>query len=532
METLENNNAIIEDENLSNVEGDHPLSTGQENYLSEEDIIPFEDKLWGVNGTGNTSLLKVDPKEDEGSHFQSNSDAGESILFNPYFPLSDSGNAELIVSLFHNKLRFDHDLNKSFIYGRQYWQMDNKDTTIQLGKAAARTRQQFSVYIEDSKLREKQYRFGLRSENLSKIRNAVKIAQTDDRIAVETSDWPDNVNLIQFNNGLYDIEAKAFRDGTPEDMIRQSVGYKYDADAICPIWEKVLLEMMDENSEMVRYIQTAIGYSLTGKTTEQCLFFLTGEGANGKSVFLNMLLLLMGSYALNTPFSAFEAKKRSGNSNDLARLIGSRIVTSSESSESGRINEERIKAMTGSDPITARLLYKEHVTFNPSFKIWAAVNTLPEISGTDNGIWRRIRVIPFNVSFLGREDPYLSQKLRNELPGIMNWAIEGAIEWMQHGLTEPQLVVDAVKEYRTDSNIVMTFLDSAIHLDLAERVQSSVLFREYTSYCNGAGFFAVNQTKFGREMRSLGYKSAKFSGSIWYLGISLKSSPTIPDRSD
>jgi putative DNA primase/helicase len=479
----------------------------------------------------NNSQLVINPLENpnhftnEESNWSSSSNTGDSfsgedVFINPTYPHTDSGNAELVVSMYFNKLKYDHDQQKYFIYNDQYWIMDNKETIIQYGKAAARMRQELSIYIENPNLSDAEFEFGVRSENLSKIRNAFKIARSDDRIAVETSNWSNNEYLVQFSNGLYDIEREVFRSGTPEDMIRQTVGYNYDSGAVCPVWDKALLEMMEGNLDLVQYIQTAVGYSLTEKTTEQCLFFLTGDGANGKSVFLNMLLLLLGGYALNTPFSVLEAKKRSSNSNDLARLVGARLITSSESSESGRLNEERVKGMTGGDSITARFLYKEHVTFIPGFKIWGAVNTLPEIHGTDNGIWRRIRVIPFNASFLGREDQHLGQKLHRELPGIMNWAIEGAHEWKRHGLIEPKIVVDATKTYRADSDIVGSFLDTTVEKNPSDKIQASALFQEFMSYCTNAGLTPGTQTKFGRQMRSLGYKSTKLSGTTWYEGIS------------
>jgi len=230
------------------------------------------------------------------------------------------------------------------------------------------------------------------------------------------------------------------------------------------------------------------------------------------------LLSLLGTYAANSPFSTFEAKDYE-RSNDIARLVGARFVSSSESSQSRRLNEERIKAITGGDKITARFLYQEFFTYAPKFKIWFAVNALPEIRGTDNGIWRRIKVVPFDVSFKGREDYQLTDKLRNELPGIMNWAIRGAHMWMRNGLPEPPRVKDATNEYRSESDIVAAFIDEKAIRNPALNIKAGTLYKVFRDYCLQTGQHAMTSAMFGRQMRQLGYDKRKSNGTMQYEGI-------------
>jgi len=461
---------------------------------------------------------KTDPTEDQ--DYES-----------PY-PRTDTGNAEIIFDLSANDIRYDHGMGKYFTFNGQHWEGDHKEIIIQYAIAAARKRQALSVLINDPKERKAEFNFGLHSENGGKLNTAMKVARTFDGIAVNTTDWDQNNFLVQFKNGIYDLQSGLFRDGTPEDMIRQTVGFNYDPDATCPVWEDAILEIMDYDSEMVEYIQDIIGYSLTGETTEQEFYILTGNGSNGKSILLNMLLALLGDYSIHTPFSTFEGWKYRFNSNDLARLVDARLVTSSESSQSGVINEERVKSITGGDPITARFLRKEFTTFTPKFKIMLAVNTLPEIQGNDNGIWRRIKVIPFNVSFKGREDFSLGKKLEQELPGIMNWAIKGALRWQKHGLSEPQIVINAINAYRSESGPITGFFNKMITEGSYERAQSTKLYEAYCEYCLDEDKVSGTQTMFGRQLRSLGYSSQKSNGTNWYYGISLKESYEIEDSGE
>ncbi len=438
-----------------------------------------------------------------------------------FYPRSDTGNAELFADVHKGITRFDHTRKKWFIYNDQYWVRDETEQIYHLAKVAARKLQELAIHVPFEEERKKALSWAIGSENLNRIKSALQIASSISPIAVKQSDWANNDYLIQFENGVYDLKTSEFRDGLPEDMNFQSTGYEYDAEAACPIWEEKLLEMMKGDSEMVSFLQRAIGYSLTGVTSEQCLFFLTGDGSNGKSVVLDTLLALLGGYANHSPFSTFEAKDND-KSNDLARLVGTRLVSSSESSQTRRLNEERIKAITGSDQITARFLYQEYFTYTPQFKIWLAVNSLPEIRGTDNGIWRRIKVIPFDVSFKGREDRFLTQKLRKELPGIMNWAIRGATEWMSTSLSEPKRVAMATDTYRSESDTVAAFLEEKIYNDPALKVSASVLFAKFREYCHNSGIYPMTQAMFGSQMRQLDYDKKKSGGTYWYIGITLQ----------
>ncbi|HXH21600.1 MAG TPA: phage/plasmid primase, P4 family [Dehalococcoidia bacterium] len=180
--------------------------------------------------------------------------------------------------------------------------------------------------------------------------------------------------------------------------------------------------MFEGDEELIDFIWKAVGYSLSGDTSEQCLFICHGSGANGKSVFLGTIRALAGDYAFNAPFSTFELQNRTTIPNDVAPLASKRLVTAAETNDGTRLNEARLKALTGGDPISARFLHREYFSFIPEAKYWLAVNYRPRVDDLSYGFWRRVRLVPFTCTFIGNQDKHLAAKLVRELPGILAWS--------------------------------------------------------------------------------------------------------------
>jgi putative DNA primase/helicase len=298
------------------------------------------------------------------------------------------------------------------------------------------------------------------------------------------------------------------RRGRKEDYITQSSGIPFVQDAKAPRWELFLKEIFNGDERLISFIKRAAGYSLTGLTVEEIILICWGNGRNGKTVLLNTLRKILGDYADNTPFSTFEIdpKGKSQNTNDLAKLVGKRLVTSSETSGSVRLNEERVKALTGRDPITCRFLFQEFFTYTPAYKIWLAVNHKPVIIGVDEGIWTRVRLIPFAVSFRGREDKYLEETLEKELPGILQWAISGCLEWQEKGLPQPGLVQKATDEYRSESDIVGKFLKEKTEEKKGSKIQATVLYEAFKAWVEENGEALISSNAFGRRVTDQGVR--------------------------
>ena len=237
------------------------------------------------------------------------------------------------------------------------------------------------------------------------------------------------------------LQTGRLLNGTLSQRITRHTDVAFDPAAQCPQWERFQADIFNGDAELVTFIHRAIGYSLTGDTSEQCLFPCYGGGANGKSTFLEVVRHVLGGYAHNLPFSAFELHARSSIPNDVASIVGKRFATACETNESARFNEARVKALTGSDTISARFLYSEFFSFTPTAKIWLAFNHKPVVADDSEGFWRRIHLIPFLREFKGdAADKDLKAKLCSEAPGILAWAVRGCLAWRTEGLQPPATV--------------------------------------------------------------------------------------------
>jgi putative DNA primase/helicase len=269
----------------------------------------------------------------------------------------------------------------------------------------------------------------------------------------------------------------------------------YDADAKCPTWLAFLARIMNGNQPLIDFLQRAVGYSLTGTTGERCLLFLYGIGANGKSTFLEVLRALLAEYAQQADFTTFlERKGDSGPRNDIARLFGARVVTSSEVGEGKRLNESLVKTLTGNDTVTARFLHAEFFEFSPQFKLWLAANHRPVIRGTDNAIWTRVRLVPFLVSIPeGERDLGLKDKLVAELPGILAWAVQGCLLWHEYGLGMPAAVQEATESYRRESDTLGAFLEDCTVAEADAATKATELYQAYKQWAEEAGEYQLTR---------------------------------------
>ena len=247
------------------------------------------------------------------------------------------------------------------------------------------------------------------------------------------------------------------------DGTARVAGTEFDENAKCPQFEQFVFEVCNQDNDLVRYMQTVLGYGLTGCTDEQKMFILYGVGSNGKGTLVETIKAIMGDYAKTAQADTLMQKSTASGSNaspDVARLAEARFVFLSEGSRSHKFDEALVKQMTGEDTITARELYKTPFEFKPKFKLMLSTNYRPKIRGTDEGIWRRMAPIPFDASFTReKQDKRLRNKLAAENSGILNWLLEGCTRWQQEGLIEPTAVSKAIKSYRNESDNVARFLE-------------------------------------------------------------------------
>ena len=257
---------------------------------------------------------------------------------------------------------------------------------------------------------------------------------------------------------------------------------------------------------MIEYVQRIIGYSLTGSTEEHCFFILNGDGRNGKSTLLNIIAHLLGDYNKATSSNTFLMMKHESIRNDLAALKGARFVTATEVGQTKMLNEQLVKQITGGDILSVRFLYGEYFEYLPQFKVFIATNYLPDIQGIDNGIWSRIRIIPFNVKIPQEKiDPQLLTKLKAELSGILNWALDGYEAWKKQGLNEPKVIKSSIEQYKNDSNQTLRYIDACLTKSQHTYEAAGLIYNDYKQWCEYSGEAPYSQKVFGTQLTKLGY---------------------------
>ena len=348
------------------------------------------------------------------------------------------------------------------------------------------------------------------SRNTGRKDNMLKEASYFEGISTLPEQFDRDVYLLNCQNGTIDLRTGKLLEHSRNNLITKVIPVEYHPDAKAPIWEKFLNRIFDGNTELIRFIQRAVGYSLTGSIKEQCIFILHGVGKNGKSTFLNTIRTMMGSYTRNANAQVFMKSGDTLNYPEIARLQGARFVTTTEPEENEKLSESLIKQVTGGEPVTAKELYKSPFEFTPEFKLWMATNHKPKISGTDLGIWRRIRLIPFNVIIPDNEiDRELGHKLQNELPGILNWALAGCAAWMKDGLKEPAEVLSATESYQSEMDTLFTFISECIVEKKGEILKAGDLYKVYEAWCSRNGEYKISATKFSLKLKERGFKQGK-----------------------
>jgi len=325
---------------------------------------------------------------------------------------------------------------------------------------------------------------------------------------------------------VFDMEAMT-PSTTNTEIVTKCLGTTYDPAATCPTWDRFLDRIFAGDRDVISFVQRAVGYTLSGKIGDHCLFVLIGSGANGKSTFITALNNLFDDYAATIPMhSLMQRKNGNEQTNDIAMLPGKRFVSASEGEAGQKLAESRVKRLTGGDRVAARPLYKEFIQFDPQFKLWLATNTFPSVTGWDNSIWRRIKVIEFPVTIPEAErDHDLNNRLRAELPGILNWGLQGYRDWKIHKLRAPQSIESVIKRYRSDNDTVEQFIDDCCDRHPRLKTPTKTLFDAYRIWCENHGNPPLAINMFGKALSSKNFEKkggAKFNS---WIGLGLRAQP-------
>ncbi len=438
------------------------------------------------------------------------------------YPDTELGNARRLVDKLDGNARYEPSAKVWFVWDGRCWQRDIE------GHVARQAKQVVDELLSTAKLSndpdtiKRRVHFAHKSQTSPRISGMIELAKTELGIPINFSAFDRQPHLLNVANGMIDLRSGELLPHDREAFATHIIDIEYAPEATCPTFDRFVDDVLINDKELGEYVQRVAGYTATGETREQCLFFLIGEGANGKSTLLNTLRGVLGPYGKHTPTETLIAKTGAA-SNDLARLAGSRLVTASEANADQRLADGLLKQITGDEPIVARFLFKEFIEFRPTFKVCLATNQLPHVNGSDAAIWRRLRIIPFNRNFTVEEqDRELSKKLEAEKPGILAWIVRGSVDWYENGLQTPKAVAEATAGYRSEMDTVGQFVEERCELVSSAAVSSSSLYETYRKHSNDTGRSPVSQTMFGRTLSAKGFRAEKRSGRKYRVGLKLR----------
>jgi putative DNA primase/helicase len=490
-----------------------------EEALRERDEALGWRKYSGRADAGERYAEIVDELERNGRNGTASIKLGGNGARRESFNNTDLGNAERFVAQHGENVRYCYPWQKWLVWTGARWERDDAGRVHRLAKESVRGIYQEAALSEDEDRRKALAKHATRSEAADKIKAMLELARSE--IPVSPDELDADPWLLNCKNGTIDLRTGEALEHRREDLITKLAPAEYDPakPAAAPAWG-VFLERVLPGEELRAFVQRGVGYSATGATSEQCMFINHGRGANGKSTFQEALAAALGDYAMRAPTEMLLARRSDGVPNDVARLKGARFVSASETEEGRRLAESRIKDLTGQDTITARFMRAEFFDFEPTHKLWLSTNHKPEIRGTDNAIWRRIRLVPWGVAIPAPEqDKKLAEKLRDELPGILAWVVRGCLQWRREGLQAPDEVRQATREYRSEMDVIGAFLSECCVLDGDQDVAAADLYRAYNEWCKDTGEAQVKQRRFGGQLAERGaferYRGGKNGGHRW-----------------
>ena len=451
------------------------------------------------------------------------------------FPINDIGNCERFIHY------FGHDFASTiegliYYWNGSFWDRDMGMWKLHMALKELPTFIEWEAeLINDEDLQKKYYRWRTLSSSVRSRKDVFD--DIKNTIIIDYRQFDGDDTIINAPNGIIDLKTQKLMPHRREAYCTKMLGVEYQPDAKCPTWDKFIDTVFKGDKELIRYIQKMCGYLLTASLKEQCVFFLFGCGSNGKSTFINVIVNIMGDYYERINIASIMSKKNvngSGPSPDLAKLQGARLVVSSEANAGQKFDEAQLKDMRGGDSLTARHLHKSFITFYPKFKVLMYGNHQPRVVGTDLGIKRTIKMIPFLATITDEEkDKDLPDKLNQEKSGILNWMLQGLALWNLEGLgVEPIAIKQETEEYFAANDSVGEFLkDCAEVMDfqayelkgepVAWQTRLDLLWFAYEQWQRDVGEYDISRRELTKRLKERGFQQGKAESRYWK-GIQLK----------
>jgi len=441
------------------------------------------------------------------------------------YPLTDAGNAERLIALHGDSIRYCAAFNCWYRWNGSVWQRDEAGRMLLIATTVARSIHREAAVASTADRSRALSRWAIISESLHARKAMIDSAAP--HCPVLPGEFDNRPLLLNCRNGTLDLLSMTFREHRKEDMLTRQAAVAYDPAAPCPQWLAHLELIFGGDADYLSGFQSMCGYTLLGTNPQQVMFILYGRGRNGKSRTIEVLARLFADYAVNIAADSLMARRFENARSDLARLAGARLATAAEGAEGARMDEAIIKQITGEYVITVRKLYENEFEFTPVAKIWMTTNHEPVIPGTDDGIWRRIWMVPFSVQIPEEKcDPDIAAKLLAESPGILNWCLAGLSRYYANGhrLVQPRKVSQATANLRTVSDTVGLFIAGECAFEPDKKISRSALKETFEQWCLEEGLRnPVSPRKLWTAIQEHGVVDGGKSGNDrFWSGIRLK----------
>lgn len=425
--------------------------------------------------------------------------------------VSEDMAARAFAEVYKGRLAFCHSRGKWYEFNDHTWVV--QETPIAFHYARELSRRISAIATAGGQMQKTRFWAGVE-----------RACQADPIFSRTFRHWDTDQYLLGTPGGTMDLRTGELRTSRPTDYISKATLTIPDEFEDCPTWFSFLEQATNGDESLQRFLQQIAGYCLTGDTSEQCLFFIHGQGGRGKGVFLNTIRSVMGDYAITSAMETFEASKSIGHSTSIAMLNGARMVTASETEEGRAWAEARIKQFTGQDPITARFMRQDDFTFDPQFKLMIIGNHQPSLKTVDEAMKRRFNMIPFTVK-PKKKDTRLTERLKKEWPGILRWMIAGCIDWQANGFIRPEVVVKATEEYFADQDMFGQWLQEYCEVDFNSRsfaTSATELFVSWSKFAKANGEEPGVQKTFGQALARAQFPRKRTGRGMFYACISLR----------
>ncbi len=439
----------------------------------------------------------------------------------PGEPRTDLGYAQRFVKVHGHEARYVNAWNQWLVWDDSRWATDTTSKTKRWMKAITRNVTTDTYRIRAEKERDQALREAKKGESNSAVNGSLQLASVDASVVVHHEDLDAKPWLLNCGNGTFNLRTGQLQPHNPTDLLTRQAGADYYPDARGEVFE-AFLERIQPDPAMRKYLGRLLGHTLVGELIEHVMPIFYGEGANGKSTLLDAVLVALGGYAGMAAPGLLTAKTFDAHPTEIADLFGLRLARLDETDDGRRLAEGTVKRLTGDRRQKARRMRENFWEFDASHTFIMLTNHKPLVSGTDEGIWRRLRLVPFEVIIPKEDrDEELPRKLAAEADAVLTWLADGCRQWQDSGLAEPDPVLNATAAYRADSDAVGRFLTECCWTRPGCKVQSSLLFDSWEKWCDDEGAEPGTKKSFAINLQNRGYDTTKSNGRKVWTGIGL-----------